>query len=102
MAEHFISREDAENDLLLGAAYLAESIPSGEAHASAIGAVVPKFLATGNVDLAAELANSVDDPFTRDRLLISVAAKCAEIDDDEYALQLVEAIEDPGLQAQGY
>ena len=28
MAEHFISREDAENDLLLGAAYLAESIPA--------------------------------------------------------------------------
>jgi hypothetical protein len=81
---------------------LAESIPPGEAHAAAISAVVPHYLEYANVDLAAELANSVDDPFTRDRLLISVAAKCAEIDDDEYALQLVEAIEDPGLQAQGY
>ena len=102
MAEHFISLEDAENDLLTAAAYLAESIPSGESHAAAIAAVVPQYLENGNVDLAAELANAVDDPFTRDRLLIAVAAKCAEIDDDEYALQLVEAIEDPGLQAQGY
>ena len=102
MPEHFISREDAENDLLSAAAYLAESIPPGEAHASAITSVVLRVLETGNVDLAAELANSVDDPFTRDRLLIAVAAKCAEIDDDEYALQLVEAIEDPGFQAQGY
>ena len=102
MAEHFISREDAENDLLAAASYLAESIPAGEAHAAAISAVVPHYLGDGNVDMAAELANSVDDPFTRDRLLIAVAGKCAEIDDDEYALQLVEAIEDPGLQAQGY
>jgi tetratricopeptide (TPR) repeat protein len=102
MSEHFISRIDAENDLLAAAAFIAESIPSGEAHASAIAAVVPRYLEKGNVDLAAELANSVGDPFTRDRLLISVAAKCAQLDDDEYALQLVEAIEDPGFQAQGF
>jgi tetratricopeptide (TPR) repeat protein len=102
MAEHFISRLDAENDLLAAAAFLAESISSGESHASAISAVVPRYLEKGNVDLAAELANSVDDPFTRDKLLIAVAAKCAQLDDDEYALQLVEAIEDPGFQSKGF
>jgi hypothetical protein len=102
MAEHFISKVDAANDLLTCAAYLAESVSSGETHAAAVAAVVPYFLEGGNVDLAAELANAVDDPFTRDRLLISVVAKCADLDDDEYALQLVEAIEDTGLQAQGY
>ena len=102
MAEHFISRIDAENDLLACAAYLAESIPPGETHAAAVATVVPYYLENSNVDLAAELANSVDDPFTRDRLLIGVAAKCAELDDDEYAMQLVEAIEDPGFQSQGY
>lgn len=101
MAQHFISRIDAENDLLACAAYLAESIPPGETHASAVAAVVPAYLEKGNVDLAAELANTVDDPFTRDRMLIAVASKCAEIDDDEYALQLVEAIEDPGFRARG-
>jgi tetratricopeptide (TPR) repeat protein len=102
MSEHFISRADAESDLLSAAAYLAESIPHGETHAAAIATVVPRYLETGNVDLAAELANSVDDPFSRDRLLVAVAAKCAELDDDEYALQLVEAIEDPGSQSRGY
>ena len=102
MAQHFISRLDAENDLLACAAYLAESIPPGETHASAVAVVVPGYLEKGNVDLAAELSNTVDDPFTRDRLLIAVAAKCAELDDDEYALQLVEAIEDTGFQMQGY
>ena len=60
--------------------------------------IVPHYLAKGDVDLAAALADTIDDPFVRDRLLSKVAAKCAEIDDDEYAFQLVEAIEDDGLQ----
>lgn len=102
MAEHFISRDDAENDLLACAAYIAESIESSDGHAEAMGAVVPRYLANGEVDMAAELANTVDDPFTRDRLLIHVAEKCAADDDDEYARQLIETIEDPGLQAEGF
>jgi len=102
MSQHFISRADAESNFLDAAAYLAESIPAGESHGSAIATVVPQYLEKGKVDLAAELANTVDDPFTRDRLLIAVAGKCAEIDDDEYGLQLVETIEDPGFKAQGY
>ncbi|HUR99223.1 MAG TPA: hypothetical protein VMZ26_14240, partial [Pyrinomonadaceae bacterium] len=53
-----------------------------------------------NVDLAAELSNTVDDPFTRDRLLILVAEKCAEMSDNEYAMQLADAVEDPGLRGQ--
>ena len=102
MSEHFISRQDAHGDLLACAAYIAESINGGEAKAAAIASVVPAYLERGNVDLAAELANSVDDPFTRDRLLIAVAAKCADLDDDEYALQLADAIEEPGFQAQAF
>lgn len=100
MSEHFISREDARGDLLSCAAYLAEEIGGSDDRAEAIAAVIPHYLAKGEVDLAAELSNSVDDPFVRDRLLIAVAAKCAELDDDEYALQLAEAIEEYGLQSQ--
>lgn len=100
MSEHFISRADAENDLLACAAYLAESIQSNDGRAQAMVAVVPHYLAKGEVDLAAELSNTVDDPFVRDRLLTAVAETCASLDDDEYALQLVEAMDDPGMQAQ--
>src|SRR5687767_4766318 len=100
MAQHLISRIDAENDLLACAVYLAESIPPGETHASAIAAVVPRYLEKGNVDLAAELSNTIDDPFTRDRLLTAVAVKCAELDDNEYALQLADAVEEPGMRMQ--
>lgn len=101
MPEHYISQTVAEKDLLACAAYIGESIASGQGRAEAMLAVVPCYLAKGDVDLAAELANTVDDPFTRDKLLILVAEKCAEIDDDEYAMQLVEAMEDFGMQAEG-
>ncbi len=100
MAEHLITRDEAAGELLSCAAFLAEEIGGSDDRAEAIAAVVPHYLAKGNVDVAAELANTVDDPFVRDRLLIAVAAKCAEIDDDEYALQLAEAIEEYGLQSQ--
>lgn len=98
--DYFISKERAENDLLDCAAFLAERIKSADGHAEAMGEILPHYLAKGDVDLAAELANAVDDPFSRDRLLILVAEKCAEIDDDEYALQLADSVEDHGLQAQ--
>src|SRR5687768_4220779 len=39
MAEHFISRDDAERDLLASAAYLAEAIGSSDGRAQAMTAV---------------------------------------------------------------
>ncbi len=102
MAEHFISRNQAGSDLLSAAAFLAENIKSADGHAEAMKSIVPLYLVKGNVDLAAELSNSVAEPFSRDKLLILVAEKCTQIDDDEYALQLVDAIEDHGLQAQAF
>jgi len=100
MAEHLISIAEAQENLLACAAYLAEDIKSADGHSQAMNALLPFYLAKDNVDLAAEFANSIDDPFMRDRLLTLVAEKCAAIDDDEYAFQLVEAIEDSGTQAQ--
>ncbi len=102
MSDHFISIERAENDLLDCAAYLAERIRSGDGHAEAMKAIIPQFLAKNDVDLAAELANAIDDPHSRDKFLIAVAVKCAEIDDEDYGLQLADAIEDHGLQSQAF
>lgn len=100
MAEHQISFDAARNNLLACATFLAEDIKSSDGHATAIKEIVPHYLLRNNVDLAAALADTVDDPFVRNRLLSKVADKCAEINDDEYALQLIEAIEDDGLQAE--
>jgi tetratricopeptide (TPR) repeat protein len=98
MKEHQISRTDAGENLLNCAAYLGESIKSADGHAEAMKEIVPRFLAKENVDLAAALADIVEDPFSRDLLLTQVAEKCAWIDDDEYAFQLIEAMEDYGNQ----
>jgi tetratricopeptide (TPR) repeat protein len=98
MAEKFISIEDAKSNLLDCATFLAERIKSADGHADSIKAILPYYIENNSVDLAAGLADSVADPFVRDRLLTLVAEKCAATDDDEYAFQLAEAIEDLGMQ----
>jgi len=98
MSSKFISRDDAESDLLAAATFIGERIHTADGQAESMSAVVPLYLSRGDVDLAAELANTVDDPFTRDKLIASVAQKCVEINDNEYALQLVDAIEDDGMR----
>ena len=100
MAEHQIAINETRENLLACAAFLAEDIKSSDGHAEAMKEIIPRYLKKNQVDRAAELANSIDDPFARDRLLMLVAEKCAAIDDDEYAFQLVEAIEDYGTQGQ--
>ena len=100
MAEHQISIEEANSNLLACAAFLAERIKSADGHAEVIKEIVPRYLAKDKVDIAAGLADTIEDPFTRDRLLTFVAEKCAAIDDDEYAFQLVEAIEEYTAQQQ--
>ncbi|MBK8464495.1 MAG: hypothetical protein IPL32_01565 [Chloracidobacterium sp.] len=102
MSDYFISFDQAESDLLACAAFLAERIKSSDGHASAMHTIVPRYLAKGEVDLAAELANAVEDPFSRDRLLTAIAETCADLDDADYALQLTEAIDDHGMQAQAF
>ncbi len=76
MAEHLISTGEASTDLLACAAFIAEDIKNHDVHASAMMTIVPLYLERGDVDLAAELANTIDDPFTRDKLLSAVAEKC--------------------------
>lgn len=98
MTEKFVAIEDAETGLLECAAFVGERIRSADGHADAMQAIVPLYLEKNEVDLAAGFADSVADPFVRDRLLTLVAEKCAEIDDDDYAFQLTEAMEDFGTQ----
>lgn len=100
MPDHFIPQEKATEDMLACAAFLAERIKSSDGHGEAMNAVIPRYLVRGDVDLAAELANAIEEPFSRDKLLIAVAQKCAEIDDVDYATQLADAVEDHALRGQ--
>ncbi|MBX7169492.1 MAG: hypothetical protein K1X72_00955 [Pyrinomonadaceae bacterium] len=98
MREQLIDSNDAKNDLLACATFLAQKIGSSDGHAEAVKELFPFYLVKDNVDLAAELADTIDDPFVRDQLLTQVVEKCAQLGDDEYALQLAEAIEDSSFQ----
>lgn len=98
MSEELVDIQEAQNNLLACATFLAEKIGSSDGHAEAVKELLPYYLAKNEVDIAAELADSIEDPFVRDQLLVAVAEKCAELDDDEYALQLADAIEDHSFQ----
>lgn len=100
MSEQTVSFEEGASSLLACSAYIAERLKSADGRADAMAQIVPLYLAGGNVDLAAALADSVEDTITRDRLLTAVADRCAEAGDDDYAFQLAEAVEDVSLQAQ--
>ncbi|MGI8555616.1 MAG: hypothetical protein ACR2LT_04590 [Pyrinomonadaceae bacterium] len=99
MKEHLIPTKEAETNLARASAYLAENIGSSDGHAEAMKEIVEYYTARNEVDLAAELADTIKDNFVRDNLLVKIAEKCAAAGDDEYAFQLAEAIEDYGLQA---
>lgn len=98
MNQQLIERQDAENNILACATFIATNIKSSDGYAEAVKELLPYYLEKKEVDLSAELVDSISDSFTRDQLLTIVAEKCANLDDDEYALQLVEAVEDKNLQ----
>ncbi len=93
-----IEIEKAKNDLLTCATLLSTKIRSSDGHCEALKEIIQHYLAQDNVDFAADLADTIEDSFVRDGLLIEIASKCAALKDDEYALQLGEAVEDFGQQ----
>lgn len=100
MANHLIEIENAESDLLACAAFIAEGIGSADGHAASVSDAALRYAARGEVDLAASLADTIQDPHTRDVVLTEIAVRCVDLDDDEYALQLAGAMEDYGFQQQ--
>ncbi len=90
----YISPDDAEENVLACAAFIAERVNSSDGHADAIKEIVAHYLPLGEVDLCAQLTDALDDNFARDRLLGDIAEHCARTNDDDYALQLADAAED--------
>ncbi len=98
MAE-LTTTEEARNDLLSCAIYLAGKINSNEAQALTLKPIILRCLEKDDVDNAAHFADIINDSFTRNQMLIAVISKCVQLDDDEYAFQLIEAIDEYGTQA---
>ena len=96
--EEFISTEEAKQDILSCAIYLAGNINSTESQAEALRLIVEHYLAKDDVDNAAQYADVIQDTFMRNQMLVNVIAKCVAIDDDDYAVQLIDSIDDRGSQ----
>jgi tetratricopeptide (TPR) repeat protein len=99
MSDSGISAEQAKSNMSACAGYIVERITNSDAKTEASGKLVDYYLSIDDVDNAAECADSLSDPFARDTFLIGVIAKCVDLKDDEYATQLVDAVEDPGLKS---
>lgn len=92
--------DELKQNILKAATHLATKIRSTEGQADAFKQLVPIYLQRNEVDFAASLADTLNDPFTRDQLLMEIAERCASINDDDYALQLADAIEDDSINLQ--
>lgn len=96
--EELITIGEAKQDILSCAIYLAGNINSTESQAEALRLIVSHYLNNNDVDNAAQYADVIQDSFTRNQMLVGVISKCVEIDDDEYAFQLVDSIDDHGAK----
>ncbi|MCS6875162.1 MAG: hypothetical protein RML33_10855 [Acidobacteriota bacterium] len=92
--------QEAKDDLLKAATYLAQKITSSEGRSEAITQIVPFYLEMNQIETAVELANKIIDPFVKDQILLRIAEKCASMDKDNYALELSQMIEDDSLYLQ--
>ena len=98
MSESLTDVQAVESGVLECARYLAEKLYNVDGHVDAVDHLIPFYLAKNDVDTAAALADSVANTLSRDHLLVQVVDKCAENDDDDYALQLIDAMEDSNSQ----
>lgn len=93
-----IEKDDAAADILACAAYLAEHQTRRGEQAECLMKIARIYAQRDDVDTAALLADVIADPHSRDLMLTEITAQCALIGDDEYAWQLVEAIESKDFQ----
>ena len=85
-----------EVDYLTCALRLAESL-HGEAHLEITEAIALHYVETGELERGVELAEQIPDVYARDSLLAVITAKAVASEEEDYATELLETIEDPIL-----
>jgi tetratricopeptide (TPR) repeat protein len=88
----------ANEDLLASALAVAETV-EGEERAELVEAIALEYCRRGNLETALELAESIQDPYLRDRTVGSLAALSFDVQAPDTANQLLDSIEDPSLVA---
>jgi len=96
MQEFTSDGSEFDVDYLTCALRLAESL-HGDAHLEITEAIALYYVDAGQLDRGVELAEQVPDAYARDSLLAVITAKAVASEDEDYATELLETIEDPIL-----
>lgn len=88
-------------DALGGALRVAGAVKNAEGYDELAAAISQRYAVREDYDRAVELADTINDPYTRDRTLSEVAVKAAAAGQDEYAFELLASIEDLSHQDTG-
>ena len=88
----------ANEDLLASALAVAETV-EGEEHSELLEAIATEYCRRGDLSTAEELAETIQDPYLRDRTIGTLAALSFDVQEPESANQLLDSIEDPSLVA---
>jgi len=96
MQEFTSDGSEFDVDYLTCALRLAESL-HGDAHLEITEAIALYYVEAGQLDRGVELAEQVPDAYARDSLLAVITAKAVASEDEDYATELLETIEDPIL-----
>jgi tetratricopeptide (TPR) repeat protein len=88
----------ANEDLLASALGVAETV-EGEERSELLEAIAVEYCRRGNLETALELAESIQDPYLRERTIGTLAALSFDVQAPDQANELLDSIEDPSLVA---
>ncbi len=99
MSEPLVTTEQAENDLLACAVLVAETIETQEGYTEAMSVLALRYAAKGEVEQAATIADTIDDPFTRDKTYLEIAVRAYSNGNRDLAFDLIESMNDYSFKA---
>src|SRR5438034_204097 len=85
---------DTVSSFLDCAVEIAQAIDNLEGRAEVISLIAIKYAEAGQLNVAADLAETINDSYQRDQAHAALAAKCVEIRAPDYAEKLCDLIED--------
>lgn len=86
----------ANEDLLASALAVAETI-EGEERSELLETIAVEYCRRGNLETAIQLADTIDDPYLRDRTIGTLASLSFDPQAPDTANELLDSIEDPSL-----
>lgn len=97
MSEEY--EEPEIEDALAAALRVAGHVKNAESYDELASAISRRYADRGEFERAVEIADTLNDPYTRDQTLASIAVKCAADRQEDAAFELIETLEDFSHQA---